>query len=160
MPWPSRTCTFGASSRAANYSLSACFLETFGQPCIACTHLYSGDEKQSILCNKAWRPATPTAVHIITTNPSSASFFGNILLNFNSWPTKCLIISLLEWFRSLMHSYITYFLSGFWRHYSWSWRTSGQVRLSVPYGNVCVCLSLHIHKVWKLLIIHLDMYLL
>ena len=34
MPWPSRTCAFGASSRAAYYLLSACYLKTFWQPCL------------------------------------------------------------------------------------------------------------------------------
>ena len=34
VPWPSRTCVFGASSKAAHYSLSACYLKTFWQPCI------------------------------------------------------------------------------------------------------------------------------
>ena len=33
MPWPSRTCAFGASSKAAYYSLSACHLKTFWPPC-------------------------------------------------------------------------------------------------------------------------------
>ena len=32
MPRPSRTCAFGASSKAAYYSLSTCFLKTFWQP--------------------------------------------------------------------------------------------------------------------------------
>ena len=31
--WPSRTCAFGASSRSAYYSLSACYVKTFWQPC-------------------------------------------------------------------------------------------------------------------------------
>ena len=29
MPWPSRTCAFCASSKAAYYSLSGCYLKTF-----------------------------------------------------------------------------------------------------------------------------------
>ena len=33
MPWPSRTCALGASSKAAYYSLAACYLKTFWQPC-------------------------------------------------------------------------------------------------------------------------------
>ena len=32
MPGPSRTCAFGASSKATYYSLSACYLKTFWQP--------------------------------------------------------------------------------------------------------------------------------
>ena len=32
MPRPSRTCAFGASSKAAYYSLSPCYLKTFWQP--------------------------------------------------------------------------------------------------------------------------------
>ena len=31
MPWPSRTCAFGMSSKAAYYSLTACYLKTFWQ---------------------------------------------------------------------------------------------------------------------------------
>ena len=34
MPLPSRTCAFGASYKAAYYSLSACYLNTFWQPCL------------------------------------------------------------------------------------------------------------------------------
>ena len=34
MPRPSKTSAFGASSKAAYYSLSACYLKTFWQPCI------------------------------------------------------------------------------------------------------------------------------
>ena len=33
MPRPSRTCAFGASSKAAYYSLLTCYLKTFWQPC-------------------------------------------------------------------------------------------------------------------------------
>ena len=32
MPRPSRTCAFGASSKATYYSLSACYLKTFWKP--------------------------------------------------------------------------------------------------------------------------------
>ena len=34
MPRPSKTCAFGASSKAAYYSLSACYWRTFWQPCL------------------------------------------------------------------------------------------------------------------------------
>ena len=34
MPRPSKTSAFGASSKATYYSLSACYLKTFWQPCI------------------------------------------------------------------------------------------------------------------------------
>ena len=36
MPRPSRTCAFGASSKAAYYSLSACYLKPFWQPWKSC----------------------------------------------------------------------------------------------------------------------------
>ena len=36
MPLPWRTCVFGANSKAAYYSLSACYLKTFWQPWIYC----------------------------------------------------------------------------------------------------------------------------
>ena len=42
MPRPSRTCAFGASYKAAYYSLSACYLKIFWQPCLLNSDLSTG----------------------------------------------------------------------------------------------------------------------
>ena len=56
MPRPSKTCAFGASSKAAYYSLSACYWKTFWQPwvlkfnCCSLSTLLFSDYKESTWC--------------------------------------------------------------------------------------------------------------
>ena len=54
------------------------FLKTFWQPCIACTH-YTLVMRNKASCLLRLEGLQGLQLYMLTTNPSSASFYGNIL---------------------------------------------------------------------------------